>query len=195
MMRGEAIMEKNDQNEQIVAETKTSNEDDVEVCLQDMDKIMALLEAKQCELESQKCKNIEAEERYKRLQADFENFRRRTRQEREDLSNFVSQAIILELLPVLDNFERAMASAQTQEVAAVLSGVEMIYRQFFSTLEKNGLEAVAAVGCPFDPNQHEAVMRVEDSEQEDGIVIQELQKGYAVKGKVIRPSMVKVVGH
>jgi molecular chaperone GrpE len=137
----------------------------------------------------------EHNDRYKRLQADFDNFRRRTRQEKEELSNIVAQNIVLELLPVIDNFERALCSTSFQDADKMLSGVEMIYRQLTQVLEKNGLTAVEAVGQVFNPQQHEAVMRVEDAEQPDGMIVEELQKGYAVKGKVIRPSMVKVVSN
>ncbi|MEN6413311.1 MAG: nucleotide exchange factor GrpE [Veillonellales bacterium] len=136
----------------------------------------------------------EQAERYKRLQADYDNFRRRTRQEKEELSAIVAQGIIRELLPVVDNFERALASAATQDAAGLLSGVEMIYRQFAAALGKNGLTAIEAVGKIFDPQQHEAVMRVEDDSQPEGTILEELQKGYFVQGKVVRPSMVKVAG-
>lgn len=134
-------------------------------------------------------------ERYKHLQADFENHRRRSRQEKEDLSMIVAQNVIKDLLPVIDNFERALGSAKTQDAAKLLLGIEMIHRQFLQALEKCGLTTVEALGQMFDPKKHDAVMRVEDEDQEDGTVIEELQKGYAVRGKVIRPSMVKVVGN
>lgn len=134
-------------------------------------------------------------DRFKRLQADFENFKRRTRQEKEELSNIVAQNILVEILPVIDNFERALQSAAAQDAASVLAGVQMIYRQFASVMDKVGLTAIEAVGKPFDPQQHEAVMRVEDPEQPDGTIAEELQKGYSVRGKVIRPSMVKVVSN
>ena len=136
----------------------------------------------------------EAEDRYKRLYADFDNFRRRSRQEKEELSNVVAQNLILELLPVLDNFERALSSLSEEEAAGIGSGVSMIYRQLFGALEKAGLNVVEAEGKEFDPQYHEAVLRVEDADQAEGTIVQELQKGYSVKGKVIRPSMVKVVG-
>ena len=134
-------------------------------------------------------------ERYKRLQADYENHRRRTRQEKEDLSKVVAQNIILDLLPVVDNFERALSSAATQDAGKLLMGVEMIHRQFLQVLDKCGLTTVEALGQIFDPQKHDAVMRVEDETKADGTVAEELQKGYAVRGKVIRPSMVKVVAN
>lgn len=161
-----------------------------EVCFHpdDVDKLMAVVEDKNRLLE-------EHAERYKRLQADFENFRRRTRQEKEELSCIVAQGLMLEFLPVMDNFERALASAKAQDAEGLLAGVEMIYRQFSQAMEKNGLTCVPALDQVFDPQQHEAVIRVEDESQADGTIVQELQKGYAVRGKVIRPSMVKVVGN
>lgn len=153
------------------------------------------VEKLQAELEKQQSLVEEHSDRYKRLQADFENLRRRTRQEKEDLSIVVAQNFILDLLPVVDNFERALSSAATQDAAQVLLGVDMIHRQFIQALEKSGMTAVEALGKQFDPQMHEAVMRVEDAEQADGTVVEELQKGYAVRGRVIRPSMVKVVSN
>jgi len=149
----------------------------------------------QAELEKQQSVVEEQNDRYKRLQADFENLRRRSRQEKEDLSIVVAQNFILDLLPVVDNFERAMGSAAAQDAAQVLQGIDMIHRQFIQALEKCGMTQVEAIGKIFDPQMHEAVMRVEDTEQADGTVVEELQKGYAVRGRVIRPSMVKVVSN
>jgi molecular chaperone GrpE len=136
----------------------------------------------------------EQADRYKRLQADFDNFRRRTRQEKEELSGIVTQNILLSFLPVLDNFERAVTGGANQEAGALYSGVEMIYRQFAQAMEKSGLQTVEAVGELFDPQKHEAVMRVEDCDKPAGTIVEEFQKGYMVLGKVIRPSMVKVAG-
>lgn len=129
-----------------------------------------------------------------RLQADFDNFRRRSAKEREEISAVVTQNFCKDMLPLLDNFERAMA-AETKDVEAFQKGVEMIFTQFQEVLKKNGLEQIEAVGQKFDPNFHQAVMRVEDPEREDDTVAQELQKGYMVKGRVIRPSMVQVVSN
>ena len=135
-----------------------------------------------------------AEARYKRLQADFENFKRRTRQEKEELGVVVTGELILSLLPVIDNFERALKT-EAKDPQAVMDGIKMIYKQLTQTLEKAGTAPIEAVGKQFDPNQHEAVMRVEDDAKEDGMIVDELQKGYTVLGRVIRPSMVKVVNN
>ena len=136
----------------------------------------------------------EEKDRLLRLQADFDNFRRRSAKEREEISAVVTQNFCKDMLPLLDNFERAMA-AETKDVEAFQKGVEMIFTQFQEVLKKNGLEQIEAVGQKFDPNFHQAVMRVEDPEREDDTVAQELQKGYMVKGRVIRPSMVQVVSN
>lgn len=137
----------------------------------------------------------EMSDRLKRLQADFDNFRRRTRQEKEELSTTVAEGILLQLLPVMDNFDRALAIEANANAAAIKSGIEMIYRQFSITVEQLGLTSIKAVGEQFDPQYHEAVMRVEDDKQTDGLIAEELQKGYMVRSKVIRPSMVKVISN
>ena len=135
----------------------------------------------------------EKENKYLRLQADFENFRRRTRQEKEELAAVVTQNLLKDLLPFLDNFERALA-AENSDAESLRAGVEMMYKQLVEALKKEGLEYIETKDKPFDPNFHQAVMRVEDSDKEDGAIVAELQKGYMVKGRVIRPSMVQVAG-
>ena len=136
----------------------------------------------------------ESEERLKRLQADFENFRRRTRQEKEELAAVVTQGLLTDMLPLLDNFQRAMA-AEAKDIESFKQGVEMIYKQFQDALAKNGLEAIDTTDAKFDPNFHQAVMRVQDPEKEDDTIAAELQKGYMAKGRVLRPSMVQVVAN
>ena len=146
------------------------------------------------EAEALKVQLAEGAERMKRLQADFENFRRRTRQEKEELSNLVVQDFIKELLPMLDNFDRALA-AEATDAARFQQGVEMIYNQLSEILKNRGMELIDTKGAKFDPNFHQAVMRVENPDLEDESIAMELQKGYMVKGKVIRPSMVQVVAN
>ena len=136
----------------------------------------------------------EKDDRILRLQADFENFRRRTAKEKEELAAVITQNLLTDLLPLLDNFERAMAVEQS-DVEAFQKGVEMIFTQLREVLDKHGLENIEAEGQPFDPNIHQAVMRVENPDVEDGTITQVLQKGYQAKGRVIRPAMVQVVGN
>lgn len=136
----------------------------------------------------------EKEDQYLRLQAEYANFRRRTTKEKEELAAVVTQNILTDMLPLLDNFDRAMI-AESADLDAFKKGIEMIYGQFQDVLKKNGLELIQTEGATFDPNFHQAVMRVENPEMEDDQIAQELQKGYIVKGRVIRPSMVQVVAN
>ena len=129
-----------------------------------------------------------------RLRADFDNFRRRSAKEREELAAVVTQGILADMLPLLDNFERALA-AEGSDLESFRAGVSMIYKQMQEVLAKNGLEVIDTKDKKFDPNFHQAVVRVQDPEKEDDTIEQELQKGYMVKGRVIRPSMVQVVSN
>ena len=129
-----------------------------------------------------------------RLRADFDNFRRRSAKEREELAAVVTQGILTDMLPLLDNFERALL-AEGSDLDSFRAGVSMIYKQMQEALVKNGLQVIDTKDKKFDPNFHQAVMRVQDPEKEDDTIEQELQKGYMVKGRVIRPSMVQVVSN
>ena len=129
-----------------------------------------------------------------RLRADFDNFRRRSAKEREELAAVVTQGILTDMLPLLDNFERALL-AEGSDLDSFRAGVSMIYKQMQEALVKNGLEVIDTKDKKFDPNFHQAVMRVQDPDKEDDTIEQELQKGYMVKGRVIRPSMVQVVSN
>lgn len=136
---------------------------------------------------------LERDNQIKRLAADFENARRRYEQEKEDLVKFASERVLLNLLPVVDNLERALAAARTAtEVEPVVQGVELISRQLQDLLNKFGVSPVPAEGQPFDPNVHEAVQQVASDEVPEHTVLEELQKGYLLNGKVIRPALVKV---
>ena len=146
------------------------------------------------ELEAQKELLQQSEDHYKRLQADFANFRRRNEKEREELSSVVLQGLIKDLLPIIDNFERALA-VEGAAGTPLHDGISMVYNQLMESLKKNGLEVIKAAGEKFDPNFHQAVMRVQDPEKEDDTIEEEFQKGYMVQGRVIRPSMVKVVAN
>jgi molecular chaperone GrpE len=128
-----------------------------------------------------------------RVHADFDNFRKRTRQEKEDLVKYAAKGVILDLLAVVDNFDRALSALPDEEAYRdVRTGVEMVHRQLLSVLEKHGVQPMDVVGKPFDPALHEAVMQEPADGKEAGIVVQELQKGYTIHGKVLRPAMVKV---
>lgn len=137
----------------------------------------------------------ENQQRYLRAQADFDNFRRRTAKEREELAQYASMKLIGQLLPVIDNFGRAIEAAKTGgDVESFSKGVDMIFRQVEGVLEAEGLKTMETVGQPFNPEFHQAIMQVESDEFEEGIVVEEVQKGYMLKDKVLRPAMVKVSG-
>nr|WP_156160028.1 nucleotide exchange factor GrpE [Paenibacillus sp. E194] len=147
------------------------------------------------ELAKAKAEAEEYQQRFLRAQADFDNFRRRTLKEKEDLAKYASAKLVTELLPVLDNFERALATEQAaSEAESFIKGVDMIFRQLGQVLEQEGVKPMEAVGQPFNPEFHQAVMTVETDEYEEGTVVEELQKGYLLKDKVLRPAMVKVSG-
>lgn len=128
-----------------------------------------------------------------RVQADFDNFRRRTLKEKEEFSKYATSKLVTELLTVLDNFERALVTAPANpEFEAFTKGVNMIFRQLDGVLKAEGLTAMETVGQPFNPEYHQAIMQVESEEHEEGIVTEEVQKGYLLKDKILRPAMVKV---
>lgn len=128
--------------------------------------------------------------KYQRLMADFQNYKRRTEKEKSDIYAYANEKLILGLLEVIDNFERAVLSETADEKYA--EGMEMIFKQLKGVLEKSGLEEIKALGEGFDPNFHNAVMTEDNDRFESGSVTEVLQKGYTLNGKVIRPSMVKV---
>ncbi|RHW41006.1 nucleotide exchange factor GrpE [Neobacillus notoginsengisoli] len=135
----------------------------------------------------------EVENRYVRLQADFDNYRRRVKLDAEAAEKYRAQSLITDILPTLDNFERALnLEVEGEHAASLKQGVEMVFRGLLDALKKEGLQAIEAVGKPFDPNFHQAVMQVEDDAFDSNTVVEEFQKGYLLKDKVIRHSMVKV---
>lgn len=142
-------------------------------------------------------KLAEANDRYLRLMADFDNFRKRAGKERVDAQAYAVEDVIREIIPVVDNLERALASAQegagTEGRAGVIKGVELTLRMFQNVLGKFGVERISAVGKPFDPNQHEALMQMESDEVQVETVSEELEPGYVMKGRVVRPARVKVL--
>lgn len=130
---------------------------------------------------------------YVRLVADFQNLKRRTEKEKSDIYAFANEKIILDLLNVIDNFERAMLHVDESSDKNLANGMNMIYKQLMEVLEKNGVSEIVTSGENFDPKYHHAVSTDNSSELEPGKVSEVLQRGYSLKGKVIRPAMVKVV--
>lgn len=144
--------------------------------------------------ESQEGPKVEeeaAELKYLRLMADFQNYKKRVEKEKSDIYAFANEKIVLELLDVIDNFERAL-NHQGEEESIIFEGMNKIYKQLKGVLEKSGLEEIEAMGMDFDPNLHNAVMTEASTEYEHGKVTDVLQKGYVLNKKVIRHTMVKV---
>ncbi len=130
----------------------------------------------------------------RRKQAEFDNYRKRIEREQKEFVAYATSELVLEVLPVLDNLERALESSEGGSQEQIREGVEIIYRQFHETLKKAGLRQVNALGEDFDPHVHEAVARVDSSDHREGEVLQVLQKGYFLKDRLLRPAMVRV-GH
>lgn len=132
-------------------------------------------------------------EKYVRLMAEFQNYKKRVAKEKNDIREYATEKLVMELLPVLDNFERALAASAEDDPAGYAKGMELIFTQMVTELQKSGLAEVEAEGQDFDPTKHNAVMTEENEELESGKVSKVLQKGYALNDKVIRPSMVAVI--
>ena len=133
----------------------------------------------------------DSDTRYLRLMADFQNYKKRVEKEKTELYSYANEKLVTEMLDVMDNFERALEQEAVGD--GFKEGMEMIFRQLSGVLEKSGLAEIAALGEDFDPNVHNAVMTEDTDEYESGKVSGVMQKGYTLNGKVIRPSMVKVV--
>ena len=135
----------------------------------------------------------ELTDRVKRQMAEFENFRKRSEKEKSTMYEMGARDIIERMLPVIDNFERGLATVPEDEKGSpIAEGMEKIYKQFQKTLEEAGVKPIEAVGQEFDPNFHNAVMHVDDDSLGENIVAEELQKGYMYRESVVRHSMVKV---
>lgn len=173
--------------EEVVEETAEQTTEQVEA------EVEATEMAEVSEVEELEKKLQEEENRYLRLRADFDNFKRRTQTEREAAAKYRSQSLLTDLLSVLDNFERALqVEATTEDGQSIKKGIEMVYRSLVDATTKEGLEVIETVDQPFDPNVHQAVMQEQDDSKEAGVVLQELQRGYKLKDRVLRPAMVKV---
>jgi molecular chaperone GrpE len=129
-------------------------------------------------------------DRLLRRQAEFENFRRRAERDRLEFVQFAGMDIVRELLPILDDFERALRVECADK--NYFKGIELIYQRLFEALKKLGLEPIETAGRKFDPHQHQAVEQVQTEEAEDNAILEELQRGYNFKGKLLRPAMVRV---
>lgn len=188
--------EKDILNEELQTSIDTEATESVEEVFAEIDDATTATEQAQPEqdkINELQAKVAEWENRYLRLQADFDNSRRRSRIDLEAAQKYRAQDLITNLLPALDNFERALqVHVDNEQAKSLLQGMEMVYRSMTEVLKSEGLEVIPAVGQAFDPHLHQAVMQVEDTNFESNTVVEEFQKGYKLKDKIIRPSMVKV---
>jgi len=152
---------------------------------EEIQRLREALEAKTRELEAQ-------QDRYMRAVAEFDNARKRSAREREEFTRYANESVLRDLLPVLDNLDRALQAARTEPAAAVTTGVELIQRELLRVLEKFGLTPFTSVGQPFDPERHEAVARVQRPELPEMTVAGETARGYLLNGRVLRPALVTV---
>ncbi|GLO66626.1 MULTISPECIES: nucleotide exchange factor GrpE [Oceanobacillus] len=189
----------NDKNDQVTSDQVQENEQEV------IDVNESVDQSEENETEQPQEEAVENDEiaklqqekdetynRLVRLQAEFDNYKRRTLKEREADRKYKSQDLITELLPAMDNFERALQVEVTEENKSIIDGIMMVYRQLQEALTSQGVEPIKTEGEAFDPNLHHAVMQIEDESVESNVVVEELQKGYQLKDRVIRPAMVKV---
>ena len=189
----EALTERADEP----ADEDETGEAEAEADAEALDEIDAEVEAEEDAIAADLAKARAEAESYlddlRRLQADFDNYRKRTLREQTARAASASQALVTRLLPVLDNFELAVSAAeQSRDFDRMLKGVEMVFGELRLALEGEGLVKIEAEGKPFDPERHEAVIAVEEEDTEPGMVVDIVRAGYELRGKVLRPAMVKV---
>lgn len=172
---------------------ETKQEEAAEETLED---VQAKLTAAAALLKTKEEEATETKNRLLRLQADFDNFRRRNTAEREELATYVTISVVNKFLQILDNFERAEAAAENAtDVQSVVDGMAGIQKQFVKTLEDLGVKEIPAQGEKFNPNFHEAVMRGQNPEMEDETIDMVFEKGYQLHDKVVRHSKVRVISN
>ena len=168
------------------SDSASTEEVDTEVNQEDVD-------PKDEEIASLKTQVDQEQEKYLRLYAEFENYKRRIQKENDTQRKYQAQGVLSDVLPALDNFERALQiEGDDESFNSLKKGVEMVYSSLVKALEDNGLEAIKSEGEAFDPNYHQAVVQDNNPDFESGHITEELQKGYKLKDRVLRPSMVKV---
>lgn len=180
------------ENEDVVLETpddsneaieSDENTEEIEIVENENDRIVKELTDKLKEEENKRL----------RLLADYENFKRRVSLDKESLQKYRAQSVVTNLMPVLDNFARALTiEAKTEEAQTMITGLDMVYRTFVQALEEEGLVEIQALDQEFDPNFHQAIMTGSDADKPTGIVLEQMQAGYMLKDRVLRPAMVKV---
>jgi len=173
-------------------EASDDAEDNGEVAYEKEGGILKNFKKKDKKLEALENQKKDLEDRVMRQMAEFENYRKRTEKEKAQMFEMGAKSVIEKMLPVVDNFERGLASISEDQRGPVYEGMSMIYKQLMDEMDKLGVKPIEALGQEFNPDLHNAVMQVESEEFEEGIVAQELQKGYTYRDTVVRHSMVAV---
>lgn len=198
----EAVNRESDEEIAEEIENETADEETVEETTEDENLDESVTQPKKgffgkSKKEKKDKKDLQIEEltdKYKRTMAEFDNFRKRTEKEKSQMYEVGAREVIEKILPVIDNFERGLASISEEEKSSpFVEGIDMIYKQLMKVLEDIGVRPIEAVGKEFDPEFHNAVMQGEDEEQGENIITEEYQKGYMYRETVVRHSMVKVV--
>jgi len=188
---------KNDNKKLKDKKYKKITKDELNKKLKEKDDLIKKLEEKLSETEkiAQQKDNLSKEylEHLKRLQADFENYKKREEKKKKDFIEFANEELLSKLLSVVDNLERALDSSKNESnVEAIKQGINNILKDFYNILNKEGVKPIKAKGHKFDPYKHEAVMTVETDQYPEDTITEEFRKGYYFKSKVLRPAMVKV---
>lgn len=140
-----------------------------------------------------KAKSDELQDKYLRLAAEFDNYKKLVQRDRSETSKFANENLLRDLLPIIDNLERAVKAAKEAPSAdGLIRGVELTLKQFYELLVKSGVQTVSSIGTPFDPTRHQAMTRVETRDEPENNVIEEFQKGYLLHDRILRPAMVSV---
>lgn len=177
-----------------MSEEKNNNKEHKKVEEKKEEKIIVLKESEYLKLKDEADQAKENWDKFIRLQADFDNIRKRMEKEKQDFVKFANEGIILELLNILDDLERTveLAQVQHQDISSFLKGVEMILAHLYGMLKDYGVKPIEAEGKIFDPHSHEALMQVENKELAEHTIVEELQKGYMLNDRIIRTAKVKV---
>ncbi len=183
-------MEENQNLDQQVAEEENMDLENVEEVVKEVEPSESAEIVEEDAVNEAEAKAAEYLDRWQRLMAEFDNYRKRSEKEKADSYDYAVSNTVAEMLPIIDNFERALKVESSDK--ALYAGVEMIYKQIMGVLEKLHVTPIEAIGKEFDPNFHNAIMHIDDESLGENIIAEELQKGYVFKEKVIRHSLVKV---
>ncbi|PTJ84935.1 nucleotide exchange factor GrpE [Staphylococcus succinus] len=204
--KNESVFDQAAENEEVKDQSQTSenetvenaddtNNEEVKDNLQEdnTEEIESDADPKDEEIEQLKKDVQEKEEKYLRLYAEFENYKRRIQKENQTMKEYKAQDVLNDILPTIDNIERALQiDGEDEQFTSLKKGVEMVHESLINALKNNGLEKIETEGQQFDPNVHQAVVQDDNPDFESGEITQELQRGYKLKDRVLRPSMVKV---